>query len=222
MTDERIRVVLADDHRPIRDRIRAALEAGGCEIVGEGANADDAVALTLAFRPDVVLLDIHMPGNGIRAAERIAREVPGTPVVMLTLSRDDDDLFESLRAGATGYLLKDTSPAALPAALHRVLAGEAAIPPALVARVLQHFRASPPRLLRRSGPAEKLSEREREVMELLGQGRSTEEVAKQLFLSPTTVRVHVSSVLRKLAVKDRESAISLLRQPSNPPPRSER
>ncbi|MFL6063303.1 MAG: response regulator [Friedmanniella sp.] len=208
-----VRVVLADDHARLRGQIRAALEAGGCDVCGEGATAGEAIELALAQRPDVVLLDIHMPGNGVRAAEEISRSLPGAAIVMLTQSKEDDDLFDSLRAGASGYLLKDLDPAALPGALRGVLAGEAAMPPGLVTRILQEFRGpSRPGLLRRPAAADKLSAREWEVMELLSQGHSTEEVANRLFVSPTTVRVHVSAVLRKLRVKDRESAFRLLRR----------
>ena len=205
-----IRVVLADDHAPVRVQIREALEAGGCEVCGEATTAEEAVALTMECEPDVVLLDIHMPGNGITAARQISQEFPQTAVVMLTASNDDDDLFEALRAGASGYLLKDIDPRRLSSALRGVLAGEAAMPPKVVARVLEEFRA-PQRLFSRRSPADKLTPREREVMELLGEGRSTEAVARQLGLSPTTVRVHVSSVLRKLHVTDRKTAFRIIR-----------
>lgn len=208
--DEPIRVVMADDHPQLRQRIRAALEAGGFEVCAEAADGPSAIRLTQEHRPDVALLDIHMPGSGIRAAGEIARLVPATAIVMLTVSRADADLFDSLRAGASGYLLKDTDPARLPAALRGVLAGEAAIPRALVARILDEFRA-PRRPSRRTPAASRLSSREWEVMELLSQGLTTEEVAERLFLAPTTVRVHVSSVLRKLRVTDRQAAIDLLR-----------
>ncbi|GGN09734.1 DNA-binding response regulator [Terrabacter tumescens] len=207
-----LRVVLADDHARMRGRIREALEASGCEICGEGATADEAVRLAVERRPDVALLDIHMPGNGIQAARDIVRAAPEVVVVMLTQSAEDDDLFDSLRAGASGYLLKDTDPATLADKLRGVLDGEAAMPPRLVARIMDEFRApAKRRFARRSTAAAKLSAREWEVMELLGQGLTTEEVSKRLFLSATTVRVHVSSVLKKLRVKDRESAFRLLR-----------
>lgn len=114
--DDPIRVVIADDHARMRAKIRAALEAGGCEVCGEGASAEDAVRLVAEHRPDAVLLDIHMPGSGIQAAQQIARSAPRTGIVMLTQSREDEDLFDSLRAGASGYLLKDADPATLPAA----------------------------------------------------------------------------------------------------------
>lgn len=210
--DRQVRVVMADDHTRLRGMIRLALEAGGCVVLGEGATAQEAVDLTLEHRPDVALLDIHMPGSGIQAAQEISRLVPDTAIVMLTQSADDEDLFDSLRAGAAGYLLKDGNPADLAEALRGVLAGEGAMPPRLVARIMDEFRAPARRRLgRKSAAASKLSAREWEVMQLLGQGLSTEEVAGRLFVSPTTVRVHVSAVLRKLRVQDRESAFRLLR-----------
>jgi DNA-binding NarL/FixJ family response regulator len=213
VSDKPMRVVMADDHARMRGRIRAALEAGGCEVCGEGASAAEAIALTTEHRPDVALLDIHMPGNGIQAAHEITRSLPEVAVVMLTQSVEEDDLFDALRAGALGYLLKDTDPARLPEALRGVLAGEAAMPRRLVARIMEEFRAPPKRLFaRKSAAAAKLSAREWEVMQLLGEGLSTEDVAGRLFLSPTTVRVHVSTVLKKLRVKDRESAFRLLHE----------
>jgi DNA-binding NarL/FixJ family response regulator len=213
MVGERgITVVLADDHARVRAQVRDALEAGGCVVAGEGSSAAEAIDLAVAHAPEVVLLDIHMPGNGIHAAQQIKHRVPDTAIVMLTQSADDDDLFDSLRAGASGYLLKSADPAELPDALRGVLAGEAAMPPALVTRILNEFRRPTRRPFARSAAASKLSPREKEVMELLAQGLSTEEAGKQLFLSPTTIRVHVSTVLRKLQVKDRASAFKLLHE----------
>lgn len=210
---QRLRVVMADDHARIRAKVRQALEAGGCEVCAEGSTADEAVELALQHRPDVVLLDIHMPGNGISAAQQISRSLPETAVVMLTQSADDEDLFDSLRAGASGYLLKTTDPDTLTDVLRGLLAGEAAMSPALVTRILQEFRAPAKRALTwRPAAVAKLSAREWEVMELLATGLGTEDVARKLFVSPTTVRVHVSAVLRKLRVKDRESAFRLLQE----------
>ena len=207
-----IRVVIADDHARMRGRVRAALEDGGCEVVGEGASGQDALRLVEELRPDVALLDIHMPGSGIQAAREIVRSAPEVAVVMLTQSAEDQDLFDSLRAGASGYLLKDTDPGRLPDMLRGVLAGEGAMAPKLVARIMDEFRAPTKKRFRRpSVAAAKLSAREWEVMQLLSEGLSTDDVAQRLFLSATTVRVHVSSVLKKLRVKDRESAFRLLR-----------
>jgi DNA-binding NarL/FixJ family response regulator len=206
------RIVIADDHPQLRARIREALEAGGFEVCAEAATGAAAVRLAQEHHPDIVLLDIHMPGSGIRAAGEISRLLPEIAVVMLTVSREDADLFASLQAGASGYLLKDTDPARLPAALLGVLSGEAAIPRTLVARILDEFRTTGrSRLGRKAKIAARLTSREWEVMALLGEGLGTDEVAKRLFLSPTTVRVHISSVLRKLRVKDRQAAIDLLR-----------
>jgi len=208
-----IRIVMADDHARMRGKVRQALESSGCVVCGEGATAAEAVALAIEHRPDVALLDIHMPGSGIQAAREITRALPETVVVMLTQSAEDEDLFDSLRAGASGYLLKDTDPARLVNALRGVLDGEAAMPRRLVARIMGEFQApAKRRFARKSSAAAKLSEREWEVMELLSEGLSTDAVAKRLFLSPTTVRVHVSAVLKKLRVKDRASAFSLLRE----------
>jgi len=212
VAEQPIRVVVADDHAPTRTRIRQTLEEGGCEVVGEAASADEVVALVASCSPAVALLDIHMPGSGIHAAQEIGRTSPSTAIVMLTQSNEDDDLFDSLRVGAVGYLLKDSDPSLLADSLRRVLAGEAAMSPALVSRIMEEFRApSRPRFLRRTTAAARLSPREWEVMELLAEGLSTEQVARRLFLSPTTVRVHVSGVVRKLRVKDRESAVRVLR-----------
>lgn len=216
--EERIRVLVVDDHTRVRAQVRQALEADGCEVCAEGASAQEAVELALEHTPDVALLDIHMPGSGIHAADEISRRLPQTAVVMLTRSGEDEDLFDSLRAGASGYLLKGSDPAELPRALRSVLEGGSVMTPVLVTRILQEFRAPRRRpFVRRSKAAGRLSAREWEVMELLAEGRTTEEVAQRLFLSPTTVRVHVSSVLRKLRVKDRESAFRLLREDPPPP-----
>jgi DNA-binding NarL/FixJ family response regulator len=211
--DSRIRVVVADDHVPTRRRIRDALETGGCEVCGEAATAAESVELVRKHNPDVALVDIHMPGNGIAATYQIARDAPKTAVVVLTQSRDENDLFDALRAGASGYLLKDTDPAALTATLRGVLDGEAAMPRRLVARVLEEFRVPRRRrpFGRRAVAVSKLSSRELEVMELLADGLSTSDVARALFISPTTVRVHVNSVLHKLRAKNRTEAIDMLR-----------
>lgn len=210
--DRPVRVALADDHARLRGRIREALEADGCVVVAEAATAQEAIDAAAAHRPDVVLLDIHMPGNGIRAARTITGSMPEVAVVMLTQSAEEDSLFDSLRAGAAGYLLKDMDPRELGGALRGVLAGEGALSPRMLTRVMDEFRApTKRRFALRSPEAAKLSPREWEIMHLLSSGRSTEDVARELFLSPTTVRVHVSTVLKKLRVKDRESAFRLLR-----------
>ena len=207
----RIRVLVADDHAPTLAGVRASLDSDGFEMVGEASSARTAVELALELKPDVCLLDIHMPGGGIAAAEEISRSLPNCAVVMLTYSREDDDLFDSLRAGARGYLLKDMDPDRIGPALHGVLAGEAALPRSLVSRVLEEFQGKSRRkLFAASRQPTQLTSREWEIMELLRQGLSTEEVATRLFVAPGTVRVHVSSVLKKLRVSDRTTAIQVL------------
>ena len=207
-----VRVLVADDHLPTRTGVKLALERGGFEVCADAADADGAISAAREQRPDVCLLDINMPGDGIKAAEAIARELPETAVVMLTVSRSDADLFDALRAGASGYLLKDIDPARLPLALHGVLEGEAALPRRLVALLIEEFRE---RRRRRRVPlvgrrSVELTDREWEVLELMRGGLSTEEIAARLFISAVTVRTHVSAILRKLHVTTRDAAVALL------------
>ena len=208
MTQE-LRVVVADDHAPTRAGVRQALEAGGCVVVAAASDGPGAVAAALEHRPDVCLLDINMPGGGIRAAGQITTSLPDTPVVMLTASRDDDDLFDALRAGASGYLLKDMDPDRLPAALRGVMAGEAALPRSLALKVMRQLQAPSRRLFRpgAGAAAARLTSRETEVLELMAEGLSTEQIAERLFVGKVTVRTHVAHVLKKLRVPDREAAV---------------
>ncbi len=194
--------------------MKAALERAGFQVVAEESDAFGAVTAAEREEPDVVLLDIHMPGNGISAAADITHALPDVAVVMLTVSRDDNDLFDALRAGALGYLLKDTDPDRLPYALRGVLAGEAALPRALVARVVDEFRE---RGRRRRLPLAKqkgveLTSREWEVLELMREDLTTAEIAERLFISQVTVRSHIAAVLRKLRVPDRKAALKLLEE----------
>ena len=183
-------------------------------VCGEAKDAESALALATEQRPDVALLDIRMPGNGIRAARDIAARLPNTAIVMLTVSRSDDDLFDALRAGAAGYLMKDTDPTLLPSALHGVINGEAALSRSLVTKLIEEFR-------RRSGlrrlsllgrSTARLTEREWEVLDLLKDGLSTSEIATRLYISNVTVRSHVSSIIKKLRVDDRAAAVRLVSQ----------
>ena len=205
-------VVLADDHPPVRAGVRVALERDGFVVCAEAADGPGAVEAALRERPDIVLMDINMPGNGIEATKEIARQLPETAIVMVTVSRADADLFDALCAGASGYLLKDMDPARLPLALRGVLEGEAALPRHLVALVIDEFRE---RRRHRRVPLMKgrgidLTEREWEVLELLREGLSTAEIGERLFIAPVTVRTHVSAILKKLHVPDREAAVKLL------------
>jgi DNA-binding NarL/FixJ family response regulator len=191
-----------------------ALETLDIVVCAEAASAGAAVDAALRERPDVCLLDIHMPGSGIKAAAEISSKLPETTVVMLTVSSDQEDLFDSLRAGAKGYLLKDMDPARLPAALRAVLKGEALLPRHLAARLVEEFRQRGRRLrlaLPDGRPVE-LTPREWDVLELLCEDQGTAEIARRLFLSPVTVRRHSSTIVRKLGVSSREEAVQLAKR----------
>ncbi len=166
------------------------------------------------------LLDVHMPGSGIKAAQAISSALSATAVVMLTVSRDDEDLLDALRAGAAGYLLKDTDPERLPEALRGVLRGEGAIPRSLIPRLIEDVRdrGKHRSVPVSSGQAVRLTSREWEVFELLRQGCDTQEIARRLFVSPVTVRTHVSSVLKKMKVSSRDEALRLLTEGRKPHP----
>lgn len=208
---ESLRVLIADDHVPTRAGVRDALERDGWSVCGEAADADEAIRLARESRPEVCLLDITMPGNGIQATRVIAREHPDIAIVMLTASRDDRDLFDALRAGAVGYLLKDIDPDRLGTALRGVLSGEAALPRELMARVIEEFQGrGSRRVLVRGRRGPQLTAREFEVLDLLRQGCTTEEVARRLFISAVTVRGYVASALKKLQAPDRAAAFKLM------------
>lgn len=207
-----IRIVLADDHPPTRAGVRASLEGEGFAVVAECPDATCAVEAAFRERPDVCLLDIHMPGGGIAAAAEIHATLPGTAIVMLTVSREDEDLFAALRAGASGYLLKDTDPARLPMALQGVLRGEAALPRTLAARLIEEFgrRDRPRRLPFGRGRGPTLTAREWEALDLMRAGLPTSEIADRMGISAVTVRRHISAILAKLRVESREEALRLI------------
>jgi DNA-binding NarL/FixJ family response regulator len=207
------RVLIADDHAPTRAGVRMALERDGIEVCAEVTNASDAVDAAIRERPDLCLLDVHMPGGGPSAASKITANLPGTMVVMLTVSRDNADVLESLKRGAIGYLLKDMNPASLPVAVRAALGGEGVLPRTLSAGLIEEFRHLPEsrRVGGQSRARPALSAREWEILELMGEGAGTAEIANRLFLSQVTVRRHISSVLGKLGVSSREEAVRLLR-----------
>jgi two-component system NarL family response regulator len=214
---KRPRVLIADDHLPTRVGVRLALEEDGFVVCAEESTGPGAVAAALRHRPDVCLLDVHMPGGGIEAATMIRSRLPDTKIVMLTSSGNDDDLFAALQAGASGYLPKGMVSAKLGPAVRDVLRGEAALPGALVARVIREFRARAQRgettLVRRG--ENDLTSREWEVLDCLCNGLSTARIAKHLFISETTVRRHIGSILRKLEVTTREAAVKVARRSQN-------
>lgn len=210
------RVLIADDHEPTRDDIRQALDGDGrFQVAAEVADAPGAVRSALRERPDVCLLDLRMPGGGLAAIREITARLPEAKVVVLTVSDDDADLFGALRGGVDGYLLKTMNLNRLPDELDSVCSGEAAIQRTLIARVLERFRQRQPRWRQdpgREAGQRRLTSREWEVLELLAQGRSTAEIAERLVLTRSAVRVHISSIVRKLGVPGRAAAADLFRR----------
>jgi DNA-binding NarL/FixJ family response regulator len=220
-----IRVVVADDHAPTRLGVRMALEDGGFEVVHEAATGPAAVAAVLEHSPDVALLDVHMPGDGIAAARAISSRLPQVAVVMLTVSRDDGDLFQALRAGARGYLLKDVTLAQLVGAIRALAAGSTLVQPALTDRLLRAIAAPEAHDEPFAGlpPPQALTPRELEILRLLAGGYANREIAAALHLAEGTVKNHVSHLLLKLGVRDRTRAVlralheGLLAPPVTPP-----
>lgn len=213
--DEPATVLLADDHEPTRAGVRLALEPRGFVVVAEASSANDAVTAAITHRPALCVLDVYMPGSGISAARRIHEAVPESKIVVLTVSADENDLLEALAAGASGYLLKETPASRLPAVLHGVLAGEAALPRKLERWLIDQFRDPQPRLgpSRMNRPRRRppqLTTREWQVLELLSDHMATPVVAQRLGISEVTVRRHIASAIHKLDVPNRASAVQLL------------
>lgn len=212
-TETLVRVLVADHDRSSRAGVGLALAGEGFEICAEADTAGAAMQAALRERPELCLVEADIPGGGIPTAELLLAELPSTAVVMLSATVDDARLFAALRAGARGYLLKDMNPRRLPAVLRGVLNGEAALPRSLMGSVLDEFRARErgrhASQLSRLGV--ELTNRERQVLELLDGGHPTAAIAERLSISVVTVRRHVSEILRKLGAPDRASALRLLR-----------
>ena len=200
-----VRVLIADDHPLFREGMRGRLDRmGDITVVGEASDGDEAVRLSRELEPHVVLMDIKMPGlNGIEATREILRANPRVGVLMLTMFEDDDSVFAAMRAGARGYLLKDSGGEGVVHAIRAVTSGEAVFGPGVAERIIGYF--SVPRSAQRAFP--ELTEREEEILALVARGKSNQEIAAQLFVSVKTVRNHVSNILLKLQVADRAQAV---------------
>ena len=205
-----IRVALADDQALVRTGLRMILEAeGDIEIVGEATDGNGAIALSGTEAPDVLLMDIRMPGlDGIEALRRISAMMPneGPRVIMLTTFDPDDYIYDALAAGASGFLLKDAPAEELLTAVRVVASGEAVLAPSITNRLIQQIKARPIRTTE-SQVLESLTDREREVLRLIAKGDTNQEIAEQLFVGETTVKTHVSHVLQKLGLRDRVQAV---------------
>ncbi len=206
-----IRVLLADDQALIRAGFRLLIDAAGdLEVVGEATDGAQAVQLARSQRADVVLMDIRMPGvDGLEATRRIAADddLAGVKVVILTTFESDDYVYQALRGGASGFLLKDTEPAELLQAVRVVARGDALLSPSVTRRLITDIVSRPERPAVTGEILARLTEREREVMTLVAAGLSNDEIAAQLFVSPLTAKTHVSRILTKLNARDRAQLV---------------
>ncbi len=208
-----ITVVVADDQALVRAGFRALIDAEpGMQVVGEAADGETALAVVRETHPDVVLMDIRMPGAGGLEATRLIGQDPGlgsTRVLVLTTFELDEYVFEALRAGASGFLVKDTEPADLVRAVRAVAAGDALLSPSVTRRLIEHVAVAAKPLPHERPDIARLTEREREIVTLVGEGLSNEEIARRLVVSPATAKTHVSRSMVKLGVRDRAQLVVL-------------
>ena len=204
-----IRVALVDDEAMVRVGLRMVLSAEpDLEVVGEAADGGAAVAMVAETSPDVVLMDVRMPGvDGIEGARRVLAATPEVKVVVLTTFDEDEYVEAALRAGVSGFLLKVAPPERLVDAVRTVASGGGLLDPSVTVRVIESFATAAPARVQRSARLDSLTERERDVLRLIGRGLSNAEIAAELFLGETTVKTHVSNVLAKLGVRDRVQAV---------------
>src|SRR3954454_10191412 len=205
-----IRVLIVDDHALFRrGLIQVLLFEDGIEVVGEGEDGDDAIRKAEELAPDVVLMDVRMPRvSGIEATRRLAEALPTTKILMLTVSDEEDDLYEAIKAGATGYLLKEISIEEVADAVRAVMQGQTLISPSMASKLIVEF-ANLSRLAtqRSSVPVPRLTDRELDVLRLVAQGLTNREVAEQLFIAENTVKNHVRNILEKLHLHSRMEAV---------------
>ena len=204
-----MRVLLADDHALFRDGVASLLGAWGHEVVGQVADGDAAVAAALHLRPDLVLMDVAMPGGGLAATRRLAAEAPEIAIVMLTASEDVDDLFAAIKAGARGYLLKNLESGELRGMLGAIERGEAAITPAIAARILTELaRPEPAASAPQSPDPDRLTDRELDVLRLVVRGLRNKEIAAELGISENTAKFHLRNILDKLHAQNRAEVVA--------------
>jgi DNA-binding NarL/FixJ family response regulator len=205
-----IRVMLVDDHVFWRHGLRQIIDAEpDMTVIAEAGNGEEAVRKALPLQPDIILMDVMMPKmNGVEATQTIAQEWPEARIVMLTVSDDDENLFESIKGGALGFLTKDVAPDALVQAIRDTVQGESALSPFIAARMVRFIQRGGPEQVRK--PPANLTEREDEILRLIARGARDREIAEQLFISESTVKKHVQNVLRKLHARNRVEAVSHL------------
>jgi two-component system nitrate/nitrite response regulator NarL len=209
--NDTIRVAVADDHPMFRAGVVMSLrEETGIEVVGEAADGSTALALARVEVPDVMILDVNMPGGGLETAQRIAAACPATRIIMLTVSEDEDDLLAAMKAGASGYVLKGAGASELASVIRSVNAGEVYVAPALAWGMLREMRSP------RTSPYDELTEREREVLELVAEGLSNQEVGERLGLAEKTIKHYMTNILGKLQVRSRVEAALLVAREGPP------
>ena len=204
MSSKAIRVLIVDDHQIVRKGLRALLETEpDLDVVGEAADGQEAVEQAVRLQPDVILMDLVMPGlDGVEATRQIMSHRPEAHILVLTSYGSDNKIFPAIKAGALGFLLKDTRPQELVAAIHQAAAGLSALDPVVARRLLREFSHDDGD----RAPSEPLTEREIEVLRLVARGLSNERIGEQLFISEATVRTHVSNILTKLNLTNRTQA----------------
>jgi DNA-binding NarL/FixJ family response regulator len=209
---DKLRILIAEDSAPFRQGLRGLLQSvDSLEVVGEATSGQEAIQLAGQLQPDIVLMDLQMPGlNGIEATRQIVYTSPHISILMLTMFEDDESVFAALRAGARGYLLKGTLKAEIVRTIQGVASGEAIFGPTIARRLMQYFSAPRPTAPPQAFP--ELTEREREILDLIAQHHTNVEIAERLSLAPKTVRNHVSNIFTKLQVIDRAQAIIRARE----------
>lgn len=211
-----IRLMIADDHKLFREGIKALLAVtDDIEIIGEAEDGDSALRISQELQPDIILMDINMPRlNGIQATERILEKLPQTRIVMLTMLEDDASVFNAMRVGARGYLLKGADPQEVLSVIRAVAEGQALFGPTIATRLMNYFKELGTRSTVSSAntPFPELTERELEVLRLISQGLNNQEITQKLVLSSKTVRNHITNIFSKLQVADRAQAIVRARE----------
>jgi two-component system nitrate/nitrite response regulator NarL len=217
MKMDKIRLVVIDDHPIFREGVVSILGSEpDLEIVGEGFTSDDALRLTRDLLPDVILLDVNMPGGGLNAAETIATSFPVVKIIMLTGSADEDDVLAALKAGAHAYVLKGVAARELNRILHTVYAGEGYVTPSLAANLLTEMKSAAQEKPSSGDAFDELTERERQILELIADGISNKEIGQKLFLTEKTIKHYVTNILQKLHVSNRVQAALMAQKKTRP------